>query len=120
MSLLSSRAQEARDGLLLFARDASRQGVEVPNVVKELLRDLHGQALANDRVSEVGSRQVERETIDDVRAYGAPDEAGRQVGLSGRRVRQLCAAGLVAHRQIGAGRYMVDLDDLQRHLGMGA
>lgn len=120
MSLLSFRAQEARDGLLLFARDASRQGVDVPTVVKELLRDLHGQALANDRVSEVGSGGVERETIDGMRAYGAPDEAGRQVGLSGRRVRQLCAAGLVAHRQIGGGRYLVDLDDLQRHLGMGA
>ena len=115
-SLLTARAEEARNGLLVFARDAQRAGVEVPRVVVELLYELQAQALAADRVSEVGSAEVGRETIDDMRTWGTPDETGRQVGLTGRRVRQLCGSGFVAHRRVGGGRYLVDLDDLQRHL----
>jgi len=115
-SVLRWRAGEARDGLLVLAYAAHREGVEVPQVVKDLLSELHALALAEGRISEVGNVPVGVETIDDMRTWGSAEEAGQAVGLSGRRVRQLCADGYVSHRIYGGGRYLVDVGDLQAHL----
>lgn len=110
------RPGEALDELLGLVRAALRTGYTPGPVITALARDLHARSLQADRASEVGNDRSERETIDGVREYGTPDEAGIAVGLTGRRVRQLCAAGLVAHRPVGKNRYLVDLSDLQRHL----
>lgn len=111
MAILSGRrAAQHRYALVLFARDAHRAGVEVPAGIPALIEDL------TEVISEVGNAKVERETMDGMRNEGTPDEVGREVGFTGRRVRQLCADGLVAHRRIGGGRLLVDVDDLQRYL----
>jgi hypothetical protein len=44
------------------------------------------------------------------------DDAAREVGLTGRRVRQLCRAGLVRHQFVGTRTYLVDVASLHTHL----
>jgi len=50
----------------------------------------------------------------------APDAAGQVVGLSGRRVRQLCGEGAVRFVRSGVRGYLVDVADLQRHMSEGS
>jgi hypothetical protein len=109
-------AGRALDALLGLVRAALKTGYTPPSAISDLARELHGRAMAQEAASELGSREADCETIGGVRKYGTPDEAGSAVGLTGRRVRQLCDAGLVAHRVIGKNRKLVDLEDLQRHL----
>jgi len=112
--LFGGRAAEHRFALVFFARDAHRAGVDIPPGISALLNDLTA------AISDTGSAEVGRESIDGMRTWGTPEETGRQVGLTGRRVRMLCAEGLVAHRLTGGGHYLVDLEDLQRHLRQAA
>lgn len=111
----AERSQEALDGLLVLARAAvlSTTGERVPGVVVELL-----EALAAD-VSADGNAVGGGGSMDAMGMGLTADEAGSQVGLTGARVRQLCRAGLVRHELL-AGRYLVDVDDLRRHLTGGA
>lgn len=107
----------ALDALLGLVRVAVRGGYVPTAEISELAAALHQRAVAGERaISESGNGHGSREIIDDVREYGTPDEVGSAVGLSGRRVRQLAAAGLVAARPVGKNRWLVDLADVQRHL----
>jgi len=67
----------------------------------------------HDRISAIGNAAPPPATVVDVRT---PEDAGRAVGLTGRRIRQLCADGLVAHQRAGARGYLVDLDSLHDYL----
>lgn len=64
-------------------------------------------------VSEFGTVPTQRGRLEDMRT---PDDAGAEVGLSGRRVRQLCVADRVTHRASGARGYLVDVDSLRAYL----
>lgn len=111
--LCGRRAQEAADGLLAVLEPLVRSGgrQRVPPVVVELYRALL------EAASDSGSAAQGGGTMDSVKQWRSAEDAGRAVGLTGRRVRQLCAAGQVAHRRIGARPVLVDVDDLHRHLG---
>lgn len=110
--VFSTRAQEAFDGVLALVRVAvtSQSRQKVPEVVLDLLNALEAQ------VSESGNALQREVRVVDMGMWVTPDEAGQAVGYSGRRVRQLCAAGLVSHRRVGAGRYLVDVESLAAHL----
>lgn len=113
--LCGPRAREAADGLMavlqpLVRSPGGRQ--RVPGVVIELLQALMQQA----DVSELGSASGRTGRLVDVTGYGSPADAGAAVGLSARRVRQLCAVGVVAHERVGARGYLVDVNDLRRHI----
>ncbi len=108
----AERSQEAFDGLLVLARIAAlaRSQEKVPGVVVDLM-----QALAEDAVSTHGSGSGSGGTLMDMSKGLPADQAGAEVGLSGRRVRQLCCDGLVRHVMFD-GRYVVDVEDLRAHL----
>ncbi|RBY94085.1 hypothetical protein DQ244_01615 [Blastococcus sp. TBT05-19] len=113
--LCGRRAQETADGLLsvlspLVTSPGGR--ARVPGVVVELLAALMEQA----HVSEFGSAAGGAGSMDGVRETGSPADAGAAVGLSARRVRQLCEQGMVAHRRVGVRGYLVDIDDLRRYM----
>lgn len=113
--LCGPRAREAADGLMavlqpLVRSPGGRQ--RVPGVVIELLTALMQQAAASGS----GNTRSEGGSMDDVNRWVSAEAAGRAVGLTGRRVRQMCDADVVAHRRLGARSLAVDLDDLQRHL----
>lgn len=55
-------------------------------------------------------------TLVPVSNHATPDAAGAAVGLSGRRVRELCQAGRVRWVRSGVRGYLVDVGDLRRHL----
>lgn len=118
--LCGRRAQEAADGLLaVLAPLVSSPGgrARVPGVVVELLGALQVRA---ETVSLNRNGAVEPGTLVDVRAWGSPREAAEAVGLSERRVQQLCAAGLVLHRPVGRRGYLVCIDDVHRYIGDAA
>ncbi|NNM44594.1 hypothetical protein [Knoellia koreensis] len=100
---------------MILAQVAIRaKGRTVPPVVCELM-----DALQADSVSDSGSAGESSVSLEDVSTRVTADEAGAAVGLSGRQVRNLCAAGLVSHTRAGRA-YVVDLTDLRRHLGQAS
>jgi hypothetical protein len=80
-----------------------------------VLGALNAADVAHDhaRISAIGNAAPPTATVVDVRT---PEDAGRAVGLTGRRIRQLCADGLVVHQRAGARGYLVDLDSLHAYL----
>ncbi|RBY94829.1 hypothetical protein DQ244_06095 [Blastococcus sp. TBT05-19] len=110
--LCGRRAQEAADGLLATIELLVRSGGRgrVPGVVVEL----YGALL--QAASDTGSATERAGSMDVVREWTSAEVAGRAVGMTGRRVRQLCADGRVVHRRLGARSLVVDVDDLQRHI----
>lgn len=100
--------------LLVALRDRVRAGgggLVSPGVVA-VVEALHAASL----VSEFGPAAAGFGTVEGVEQWVTPDDAGQAVGASGRHVRRLCADGLVRHRLVGARRYLVDVEDLRRHL----
>jgi hypothetical protein len=65
------------------------------------------------RISAIGNAAPAPATVVDMKT---PEDAGRAVGLTGRRIRQLCADGHVAHQRAGARGYLVDVDSLHAYL----
>ena len=112
--LFTSRAGELKDalvGLLAIAARVSSagRGDRVSPILVELLEELH-------RISETGNATGRNETLVSATSSESPEEAGAMVGLSGRRVRQLCAAGLVAHQRLASGRLLVDVESLRNYV----
>ena len=102
------------DALQLLVAQIARMhpGWEPPPAVVEVLEQLFDEAA----VSVNGNLRKAADTLDHV-VRVTPQEAGDEVGLSARRVRQLAAAGLVRSHRHGGGRaLLVDLNDLHRYL----
>jgi hypothetical protein len=113
--LCGRRAGEVFDGLMTVLRLLVRApgGRErVPGVVLELLGALQEQTESCEfATSSDGSG-----TLVAVRDHQSPAEAGASVGVSAAWVRKLCAGGHVRHQRVGRRGYLVDVDDLRRHL----
>lgn len=110
-------ARERFDALLALCGAIKRAHPTflAPRPVAELMAELYAQGFA---ISEVGNATALPATLDHVSEgdWQAPGDAGAAVGLSDRRVRQLCAADKIRARRVGAGRWLVDVADLRRHL----
>lgn len=110
------RDRELLDALIVAAAVLTKAKVgpgerRVPEVFVELIA-----AVDESVTSASGNADDPGSTMDGVFEVGVtPDEAGAQVGLSGRQVRNLAGAGFVRHIRVGRG-YRVDLEDLRRHL----
>lgn len=109
--------------LLPVLRDqvaASGWTLVVPGEVAGFLEALNAVDVARERgsMSVSGHASTGPVIVEDVRS---PEDAGAVVGLSGRHVRRLCRAGLVACRPSGARSMLVDVDSLRTYLrGRGA
>ena len=84
-----------------------------------LLPDLTGRRIrvtisVVERRGQEMNKAQERGMID-LAAYITPNEAGRIAGLTGRRIRQLLAAGEIEGINI-AGRWLVNRDSLYAYL----
>lgn len=95
--------------MVMVAELEDPRGRRVPAVVVEFIDGL------SSGMSDPGHDERVGSTMDGVsEAWVSAAEAGRRVGLSGRQVQRLCAAGLVRHRPPQG--YTIDPVDLERHL----
>lgn len=100
--------------LVVALRDQVRAGGggRVSDGVAAVAEALHAASLASDS----GTGATGSGIVGDASRWRSADDAGREVGLTGRWVRHLCQAGVVDHHRLGPRTLMVDVESLRQYL----